>query len=565
MQMLGNKYILIIFILGIAKLANAQEKGYDEQLFKQISKYGQAEVTFEYPGFNELTEIGKFVSVSKIEDSLVHCVLSGRDIETFLSLNLHYKVIPRDESKAVESALSVEEAMNWDLYPTYLQYDTIVHKLAADYPFLCRVDTIGESIEGRLILALKISDNVHEDEDEPEVFYSSNIHGDELQGFVLMLRLAEHLLVNAGSGGLEQALVDSLEIWINPLSNPDGTYHGGDTITFPTRANANGIDLNRNFPDPFDPGDVPDPENEAMIDFMRARNFVISANFHSGAEIFNFPWDRWLSKIPADSVWFYYTGRRYADTVHNYSVPSYMNGYSNGVVRGAVWYILYGGRQDFVTYELQGREVTIELDITKETPTAQLPLLWDYNYRSFLGYLENAFYGIHGKVIDNDTDQPVEAKIYIAGHDKDSSHVYSDSLNGSFVRMLSPGTWDFTISAEGYETEMVSGIVLDEMEQKYITVKLMGSSGIDHPHESDIRIWPVPAGDHLFISTDRFIGNKIKIRISNQSGMPVYDIADVFIDEDQLVIDISHLPPGFYIISLFDTTGRNYNRSFIRY
>jgi len=112
---------------------------------------------------------------------------------------------------------------------------------------------------------------------------------------------------------------------------------------------------------------------------------------------------------------------------------------------------------------------------------------------------------------------------------------------------------------------MVSDIALDEMEQKYITVKLMGSSGIDHPHESDIRIWPVPAGDHLFISTDRFIGNKIKIRISNQSGMPVYDIEDVFIDEDQLVIDISHLPPGFYIISLFDTTGRNYNRSFIRY
>ena len=39
-----------------------------------------------------------------------------------------------------------------------------------------------------------------------------------------------------------------------------------------------------------------------------------------------------------------------------------MNDLDNGVTRGDVWYQIYGGRQDFVTYELQGREVTIELD-----------------------------------------------------------------------------------------------------------------------------------------------------------------------------------------------------------
>ncbi|MBN1387725.1 MAG: T9SS type A sorting domain-containing protein [Bacteroidales bacterium] len=560
-----KKYIVAILIFGIGMLANAQEKDAYELLLEQITKYGQVEVTFEYPGFSELTEIGKFISVSNLEGNLVHCVLSERDISTFLAFNLSYKIITRKEAKAVESALTVEEAMNWDLYPTYPQYDTIIHKLAADYPLLCRVDTIGESIQGRLILALKISDNVNEDEDEPEVFYTANMHGDELQGFVLMLRLAEHLLVNAGNGALEQALIDSLEIWINPLSNPDGTYHGGDTITFPTRANSNGTDLNRNFPDPLKPGEVPEPENEAMINFMGERNFVISANFHGGAELFNFPWDRWLSKIPADSVWFYYIGRRYADTVHNYSVPSYMDAYSNGVVRGAIWYILYGGRQDFVTYELQGREVTIELDITKETPAAQLPLLWDYNYRSFLGYLENAFYGIHGRIIDKDTGQPVAAKIFIAGHDKDSSHVYSDSLYGSFVRMLSPGTWNLTISADGYETETVSGIVLDEMEQKFITVELMGASGIDHPHDFEIRIWPVPAGNNLFISTDKLIGRAVTIRIYNQSGITAYNIENVFVDENQILIDISNLPQGFYIISISDINGYTYNRRFIKY
>lgn len=563
--MLKKRYILTIFITGIAMLAGAQEKDNSKLLVEQVKKYGQVEVTFEYPGFNELIEIGKLISVSNYDGNYVHCVLSERDISTFLALNLHYKIVPREESKDVESARSVEEAMNWDMYPTYQQYDTIMHKLAEDYPFLCRVDTIGESIEGKLILALKISDNVFEDEDEPEVFYTSNIHGDELAGMVLMLRLSEHILSNAGNGGLEQALVDSLEIWINPLSNPDGTYHGSDTITYPTRANANGTDLNRNFPDPLDPGDMPDPENEAMIDFMRDRNFVISANFHSGAEIFNFPWDRWLSRIPADSVWFYHIGRRYADTVHNYSVPSYMDGYSDGVVRGAVWYILYGGRQDFVTYELHGREVTIELDITKETPAAQLPLLWDYNYRSFLGYLENAFYGIHGRVTDKDTGQPVRAKIYIAGHDKDSSHVYSDSLYGSFVRMLSSGTWDLSISAEGYETESVTGIALNEMEHKFITVELIGASGTEHIQEPELKLWPVPAGNSLFISADNLIGKTISIRIYNQSGIPVFHISDVFVDDNQMIVDISDLPPGYYILSVADINGVMYNRSFIKH
>ena len=178
-------------------------------------------------------------------------------------------------------------------------------------------------------------------------------------------------------------LVDNLEIWINPLANPDGTYSTGNIIATPVRFNANGVDLNRNFPDPFQPLEIQEKENADMIQFMREHKFILSANFHSGFEIVNYPWDRWLSKIHADDSWFNSISRAYADTVHSYSVPAYMNSYDNGIVRGAVWYVIYGGRQDFVTWELQGREVTIELDYVKETPAAQLDLLWQYNWRSF--------------------------------------------------------------------------------------------------------------------------------------------------------------------------------------
>ncbi|MDT8400203.1 MAG: M14 family zinc carboxypeptidase [Bacteroidales bacterium] len=559
-----RKYILIIFLSGLFICAGAQEKAHNKKLFEELGKYGQAEVAFVYPGYDELTTIGRLIPVAKLDEGMVYCVLSASDIDAFLSLNLLYKVIPREASKAVESAMSVEEAMNWDLYPTYGQYDTIVHRLAGDYPFLCRVDTIGESVEGRLILALKISDNVHLDEDEPEVFFTANMHGDELQGFVLMLQLAEHLLMNAGNGESEQVLVDSLEIWINPLSNPDGTYHLGDTITYPTRANANGTDLNRNFPDPLNPSIVPDVENVAMINFMRNRNFVLSANLHAGYEVLNFPWDRWLSKIPADSVWFYNICRKYADTVHQHSVAAYMDSYNNGVVRGAVWYQILGGRQDFVTYELQGREVTIELDDTKETPAAQLPLLWDYNYRSFLGYLENAVYGIHGRVIDDNTGEALKAKIFINGHDKDSSHVYSDPQTGKFVRMLNPGTWDITVSASGYDTKVINEITIEERQQEALTVRLMTSTSLTDPlSENRLRIWPVPAADKITLEAGKFVGRKLNMNIFNRSGMLVHEMKDVFIDNYKLEIDISHLPPGYYIISITDQSGRNYSGRFI--
>ncbi len=94
--------------------------------------------------------------------------------------------------------------------------------------------------------------------------------------------------------------MDNLEIWINPLANPDGTYGLGNTISSPTRYNANGYDLNRNFPDPITPNTVKQKETLDMIRFMRKHKFVLSANFHSGSEVVNYPWDRWLSILHAD-------------------------------------------------------------------------------------------------------------------------------------------------------------------------------------------------------------------------------------------------------------------------
>ena len=134
------------------------------------------------------------------------------------------------------------------------------------------------------------------------------------------------------------------------------------------------------------------------MSFMTEHRFALSANFHSGEEVVNYPWDRWAFRMPIND-WFYMISRAWADTVHLYSRQGYMDYLDNGVTNGYDWYHVYGGRQDYVTYSLYGREITVELDTNFITPASDLNDIWEYNYRSLLGYLENALYGIHGKVL----------------------------------------------------------------------------------------------------------------------------------------------------------------------
>ncbi|MCX6252930.1 MAG: M14 family zinc carboxypeptidase, partial [Bacteroidia bacterium] len=516
--------ILLVVLTFFALRCFSQNLRNDIRLREIVSKYGQVKVAVPYTDNKSVDILTRNVSILSVGNKVVHISLSPLTVEWFILQKNNYLILEESDSKGVISSLNVNQALEWDSYPTYSQYDSIMQSFKALYPALCHLDTIGTSVNGKLVLALKISDNAANDEDEPEVFYSSTIHGDETGGFVLMLRLADYLLKNYNLNDRVKNLVDNLEIWINPLANPDGTYQNGNTISSPIRYNANSIDLNRNFPDPFQPLEIQEKENRDMIKFMRKHKFVISANFHSGAEVVNYPWDSWLSKFHADDSWFNSISRGYADTVHVYSGPVYLNDLDNGVTRGAAWYVIYGGRQDFVTSELQGREVTIELDDQYITPAAQLTLLWQNNWRSLLGYLENALYGIHGLVRSSRSSSPVSAKVFISGHDKDSSHVYSDTLAGSFVRLLSPGSWTLTFTANGYNDTTISNIVVFSGQKTDIIVNMVPIiNSINTTNPETPLFYPNPATTEMKAVLPGNIIGTLNIRIFNQSGMLMSD------------------------------------------
>lgn len=81
--------------------------------------------------------------------------------------------------------------------------------------------------------------------------------------------------------------------------------------------------------------------------------FNLSANFHGGAEVVNYPWDTW-SRLHTDNTWWIFVSRQYADTAHAHSPTGYMAGFNNGITNGYAWYRITGGRQDYMTYFQQG-------------------------------------------------------------------------------------------------------------------------------------------------------------------------------------------------------------------
>jgi hypothetical protein len=546
--------IPVLLLLVSMQAVCGQESPAGDDIRNAVSRYGQAEVMISYPGYDAMTRLAARFSVSSCDGLTALLSLSSRDVAEFIAEAIPYRLIVPEERKGFYTASSVAEAMLWQSYPTWKHYDTIMHKIAGHWPDLCRLDTIGFSVQGRAVLALKISDNPEEDEPEPEVMISSSIHGDETAGFVLLMRLAEYLASGGGGApgsGLASELVSELEIWINPLANPDGMYRNGDTLTYPVRANSNGYDLNRNFPDP-EVGTPPPLQKETldMIRFMEERRFTLSANLHSGAEVVNYPWDKW-TRDHADDDWFNAISRRYADTVHLHSESGYMTFLDNGVTKGWKWYLVRGGRQDYVTWGLGGREVTIELDDTKMTPGSNLELMWEWNHRSLLRYIAGAMTGVRGTVTDAETGDPLSAKIFIAGHDRDSSHVWSDTTTGFYTRLLPPGTWNLTFSCPGYKPYTLTADLTSSVPLQVSNIQLeKGNHDYPDPPESGLLVFPNPSDGNFSIMPPVAVTGEVTITVTSTSGALMKHYTTTAQPGIPVECKFTGLPAGIFIISV---------------
>eukprot|EP01094_Clydonella_sp_ATCC50884_P016734 TRINITY_DN2799_c0_g1_i1.p1 TRINITY_DN2799_c0_g1~~TRINITY_DN2799_c0_g1_i1.p1 ORF type:complete len:473 (+),score=115.28 TRINITY_DN2799_c0_g1_i1:26-1444(+) len=330
-------------------------------------------------------------------------------------------------------------------YHHYESLTLFLQRVVEQFPDITRLFSIGQSVEGRELWVLEISDNPGQvEEDEPEFKYVGNMHGDEVIGREMLLRLIHVLLhgyYEVGDADI-QYLVENTRIFIMPSMNPDGFERH-------QRENANNYDLNRDFPDRITGhrGSYFQPEVEAMMAWSEDRHFIISANLHGGSIVANYPWDGNES---------HRSGQYSAcpdDDVFKQLALAYANGnptmkrsreFPGGITNGAMWYTLYGGMQDWNYLHTSDFELTIEMSNIKWPPANQLNSFWLDNDDSLMELIHQVHMGVRGRVTDSRGEAVPDAFIDVEGIDHP---VRTDSI-GWFYRPLVSGTYNLSARSE---------------------------------------------------------------------------------------------------------------------
>ncbi|XP_008146077.2 carboxypeptidase D isoform X2 [Eptesicus fuscus] len=340
--------------------------------------------------------------------------------------------------------------------------EIFLRRFANEYPNITRLYSLGKSVESRELYVMEISDNpgVHEP-GEPEFKYIGNMHGNEVVGRELLLNLIEYLCKNFGTDPEVTDLVRSTRIHLMPSMNPDGYEKAqeGDSISVIGRNNSNNFDLNRNFPDQFvQITDPTQPETIAVMSWMKAYPFVLSANLHGGSLVVNYPFDddeqgfATYSKSPDDAVFQQIALSYSKENSQMFQGRPCKNIYPNeyfphGITNGANWYNVPGGMQDWNYLQTNCFEVTIELGCVKYPFEKDLPKFWEQNRRSLIQFMKQVHQGVKGFVLDaTDGRGILNATISVA----EINHPVTTYKTGDYWRLLVPGTYKITASAQGY-------------------------------------------------------------------------------------------------------------------
>ena len=471
------RYFIILLVTVVCGSIYAQRSQQElKELMQQRNEYY---FTFSLNGSDDLKAIAHTISVDRVDGNVVTAYANNDSFAKFQQMG--YEVTLQTPPSMLEKHTmwdgSNRAEYDWDSYPTYTAYENMMFQFATDHPDKCEIITLGTLPSGRKILIAHLNNGVADG--KPKFLYTSTIHGDETTGWIMMLRLIDYLLKNPDEPEV-QTVMNNIDLYIGPNANPDGTYHGGNnTVNGATRENANGVDMNRNYADPH--GDAhPDgnayaTETQWFMQFAEDIPFVMGANYHGGAEVMNYPWDNTYT-LHADDAWYQLISHEYANLTHQVS-SNYMTDYNNGITNGAQWYMIGGGRQDYMNGYAQCRELTIECSNSKTPSASQLPNFWNYNKNSLFAFMNQCLYGIHGTVTDAANGQPLNAKVKIENHDDDYSFVESHLPAGDYHRPIKGGTYNVTFTCNGYYPQTHTVTVADG-ETVILDVQLEAGEGL---------------------------------------------------------------------------------------
>lgn len=536
-------------LLAVTICGNLLGQKSQQELNELMQQRNEYYFTFTLNGNDDLKAIAHAISVDFVDGNLVTAYANNEDFAKFQQFG--YEITLQTPPSMLEEHVmwdgSNRAEYDWDSYPTYEAYEAMVYQFATDHPDKCEIIELGTLPSGRKILIVHINDGFTTG--KPKFLYTSTIHGDEVIGWIMMLRMIDYILENPTLPECQMVL-NNIDLYVGPNTNPDGTYHiGNHSVDSATRENANGVDLNRNYADPHS-GPHPDnkpyeQETEWFMQFAQDVPFVMGANYHGGAEVMNYPWDN-THALHADDAWYQLISHVYADDCHVHN-PNYMNMYHqnahNGIINGAAWYMIGGGRQDYMNGYAQCRELTIECG-PKLPSASTLPMYWNYNKEAIFDFMNQCIYGIHGTVTDSITSQPLEATVTIAGHDDAYSFVESHLPAGDYHRPIKGGTYDLTYTCEGYFSKTVT-VNVNDYETVTKNIALIPKDWALTENHNPTLVYPNPTKGFFTIE------GEVSYQLFNSLGQLVLS----GVSKGKSQIDVQGLNQGVYFLQLKSGSG----------
>lgn len=261
----------------------------------------------------------------------VYIIVGFNDFLKLQKENIPYTLETSNFYPDKQKEVSIQGGIN-GRYHSYAELERELLALQDSYSHIARVIDLGDSLEGRNIYALKISDNVYLDEQEAELFFVGCHHAREWISVEVPFLLGKYLVENYETNSQVKDLVDQCEIWIVPLLNPDGLEYSIHFYRYwrkNRRDNGDGsfgVDPNRNYSynwgldnegsSPFPSSAVyrgtsafSEPETQIIRDLFAERNFQAVISYHSYSQVILYPWgytnqpaaeDQLLDQIAAD-------------------------------------------------------------------------------------------------------------------------------------------------------------------------------------------------------------------------------------------------------------------------
>ncbi len=210
-------------------------------------------------------------------------------------------------------------------FEQYKTYDEILEKfnaMVADKPEICTLVSLGDTLESRPIWALRITAGV----DKPMVVFDGAIHAREWIAPMTVMWIADRLVYGYDMDLHIRSLVDSLEVVLVPVANPDGYVYTWTTDRMWRKnrrdisgSSCYGVDCNRNFGvgwggvgssgDPCNDvyrgtAGFSEPETQLFREFFQANPRIVSGiSFHSYAQLIMSPFG-YTPSLPDDHATF---------------------------------------------------------------------------------------------------------------------------------------------------------------------------------------------------------------------------------------------------------------------